>query len=232
MNYTKIKSFNTAECSNVVTQFKPALKDKFGKILEFDYKKIYNFDDDLHHRGTPRYSTVVSVIPCASFYYLNFLLELNPAQIVDLGCGMNFFKDIIPNIHGIDPSDDAADEHDMFDEDFANGHKSQYQCVFSIDALHYIPISDFSSRVCSFKKIIQKNGRGYVSMNSARLIDHTPDDVLLRLFGTTAPTPTQIEFYIKQEIESLDFNFLAVDVLITEKPDEYIDGNIRLVFEV
>lgn len=228
----KVRTFDYNECEKIVKKFIPAIKNKFGNLTILDCNKIYEEDDRLRSRNsTPRQTLVTTYIPCASFFYINFLLKNNDTNVVDLGCGMNFFKDIIPNIVGIDPVDERADIKDMFDEDFVANHKSSYKAVFSIDALHFIPISKFADRVRQFYSLLQNGGRGYLSLNAQRMLEQEKEKYLI--FPTSDVQPFEVQEYIENQIHEqlYDINFLVKDVLITEKADEFIDGNIRLVME-
>jgi hypothetical protein len=171
------------------------------------------------------------VLPCASFYYLNYLVENQPTVIADIGCGVNFFKDIIPGIVGIDGHGKFADIIDFFDEDFSHGHTDYFDCAFSIDALHFISICKFYDRIMQFANIIKPGGRGYIAMNVARLMNDTSTVEKIELFNTLDPTPAQLATYIDQQLKKLTLRLLVVDNLILDCYDEYMDGNIRIVFE-
>lgn len=229
----EINPYSAEKCCNIVeSNYATQLKNKYGNnYLVNDYRKYYTFDSNLHKASTPRLGLVTRVIPCASFYYLNYLVETHPSVIADIGCGMNFFKDIIPGIIGIDAYGDQADLVDLFDKEFSDGHTNYFDCAFSIDALHYVPISYFYNRVMEFVNIIKPGGRGYISMNVARLMDSTSEVEKIKLFNTVTPTVTQLATYIDQQIKDLTLQFLVVDNLIPDRYEEGIDGNIRIVFE-
>jgi len=218
-------------CREVVEKFEESIKKKYGLFTINDFRKIYQWSNELHEHSTPRYRLISGVIPCASFYYLNKLLETSPSEIADIGCGMNFFKDILPGVTGIDGTGKWADVNDVFDDDFVRGHTNSFLCAFSIDALHFIPITDFHKRVMDFSNIITPNGRGYLAMNAARMIETTDKKVIRELFSTEVPASEQISDYIDQQIKMLPLKFLVIDNLIMEEYDDYVDGNIRLVFE-
>lgn len=232
MNLTTLNPYDAEQCKHIVlSKFDASIEKKFNKWRVNDYRKIHTFDDDIRRRDTPRYSIILCVVPCAAFYYLNYLLEICPENIVDIGCGMNFFKDIIPGLIGIDCTGSEMDLCDVFDNTFSVGHTDQFTCAFSIDALHFIPITEFYNRVMEFANIIQPGGRGYLALNSARMLEHTSNTTRLEIFNTTNPSNEQIANYIDQEINKLQIKWLVIDNLIIEQPDEFIDGNIRLVFE-
>jgi hypothetical protein len=77
----------------------------------------------------------------ASFYYLEPLLESNPQSIVDVGCGFNFFKLLIPNLIGLDATD-QADIDRYFDQEWADANLEKFDAAFSINALHFHPLEN------------------------------------------------------------------------------------------
>jgi len=226
-----LNTYNQTACEEFVynTKLDHAIHTKYGNYVALNFDRVYQWSD--YRPGTPRLRAVTGIIPCASFYYLKFLLDICPLQIVDIGCGMNFFKNVIPGIHGIDGVGNFADETDFFDSNFAKSRQEFYPAAISIDALHFVSIENFHTRVIEFSNIIATGGRGYISMNASRLLNHTSDDQKQQLFGTIKPQWIQIEEYIDQEIKKLPLDLLVVDNFIHNHPDEFVDGNIRLVFK-
>jgi hypothetical protein len=102
----------------------------------------------------------------------------------------------------------------------------------AINSLHFTSLLNFSSILTLFSTIIKPNGRGYIAFNAPRMVTRTPKDELEELFGTTKPSPKQVEEYFDQEIKKIDLNFLVVDNIVRSAYYENIDGNVRLVFEV
>ena len=229
----EINPYSIKKCQSIVeSNYMTQLKNKYGSEYSvYDYRKYYTVDNDLYKNNTPRLELLTRVIPCVSFYYLDYLVEVCPTVIGDIGCGVNFFKNIIPGIVGIDGYSDCADVIDIFDNDFSIGHTNYFDCAFSIDALHFVPISDFYDRITKFANIIKPGGRGYIAMNVARLLDFTSDAEKIKIFNTKTPTPTQLATYVDQQIKKITLQLLVVDNLILDCYDEYIDGNIRIVFE-
>ena len=210
-----------------------AAQDSFGErtVLIFD-------NHDNTRTPTPREAAfyqvtnrpVFSVVP---FYYLNYLLELNPTMIADIGCGSNLFKRVIPIIHGIDPSRDntAADEFDFFDTEFSQGHTNYYPSAFSINAIHFVSITSLHDRILEFANIIKTGGRGFLALNSKRMIENTSPLDRLTVFNSMNPTTLAISDYCDEVIKNLPLNLLVAENLITKYEDEGMNGNIRLVFE-
>jgi hypothetical protein len=232
-NQLQLDPYNEEICKKIVEFFKEEIKNKYGRFTLNDFYKFHQTDNlqSSYRMVSPRCQTVTGIIPCASFYYLNKLLEIQPSKIADIGCGMNFFKDIIPGIIGFDGSGEERDVNEYFDDNFITKHTNFFQCAFSINALHYIPITSFYERVMDFTNIIKSGGRGYLSMNVARMVDNTDKKILKELFDTDAPDTGKLSDYVNQKIKTLPLKFLIIDNLIAEIYDEYLDGNIRLVFE-
>jgi hypothetical protein len=186
----------------------------------------------LKHYPTPRqqigskeHTTRFSAV---SFYYLQYLLEKNPKEIYDLGCGWNIFKKYIPKVIGVgaeDPhsSDYHADIHDFVDDEYIRNHQNFFESVFSICALHFHPLSDFGKVINDFHSMICPGGRGYLALNLARMKGRDP------FFENK--NRDELEFYCRTELSKLtDINFLVVDVDLALL-DEGMDGNVRLVVE-
>jgi len=172
-------------------------------------------------------------------YYLDFLLEKTPTCIVDIGCGANIFKRIIPCIHGIDPipNNPHADELGSFDSKFSQSHKDKYESVFSINAIHFISLIDFEKRMLEFINIVKSGGRGFVTFNIARILELTSDEELQQLLGVRSDTVTReqllskITDYVRSVIDDMPVKMLVIDLFMNQEMDEIMNGNIRLVFE-
>lgn len=235
MNLTVLNPYDAEKCEHIVMEkFDANLEKKYGKWKINDYSKIYRVNtllQHIQHGTTPRHGAIRCVIPCASFYYLNYLVELAPDVIADIGCGMNFFKNIVPGVVGYDRNGQESDVKKYFDFDFSKDHTNHFDCAFSTNALHFIPITKFHDRVIEFANIIKPGGRGYIGMNTPTLITNTPLEILLEVFNTEHPSKEQIAEYIDQQIKKLPLEWLVIDNLIVDTYREYIDGNIRLVFE-
>ena len=124
---------------------------------------------------------------------------------------MNFFKNIIPNIYGIDPADKYADETASFNPEFIRNNQEKFESAISINALHFFSVHDFGLIVTNFWETIKPGGRGYITFNLARIIEFTlSDNVKIELFGTKDPQPYQFVEYICEEIKKLNIDFLYI----------------------
>jgi hypothetical protein len=181
---------------------------------------------------TPREKFSKKVITISSFYYLQFLTEVSPSNIYDIGCGMNYFKNYIPSIIGIDAEIKdgkiVGDVYGRFNDNFVL--KNKFDSAFSINALHFIPLPDLRQRILDFVSIINTGGRGFLALNSQRLLDNTSADELALVFPNGITTES-LDSYIRSQFDNIeDIKFLCVDIDLSV-PDEWMDGNIRVVFE-
>jgi|688.fasta_scaffold698225_1 hypothetical protein len=230
-----INPYDEDRCRSLVeSKFLSNIRKKFGTSCYLLYDKVA-VDRDLRIRKTlnPREASAIGIVPCGIFYYIDYL---NPDDntIVDVGCGANLFKDVVPNIYGIDPNGTLCDENDFFDIEgnFARKHYQEFSAAMAIDSLHFTSLLNFSSQVTLFASMITPGGRGLVTFNAARMVERTPKDELFRLFGTAKPYPLHIENYFDEEIKKLVMNFIIVDNFVRVAYNECVDGNVRLVFEV
>ena len=223
-------------CRTIVEEnFLSAITKKFGTSASLVYDKVA--DTIIKAKGvtpSPRGYRAISIFPCGVFYYLNYLTSQSPKSVIDVGCGDNLFKDIIPNLYGVDPNGTQCDENDSFDTEgeFSRKHYQKFDAAMSINALHFTSLVNFSSQIELFANIIKPGGRGFVGINSARMVERTTSNELNDLFGTTKPTPAHLEDYFDQKIKNLNMNLLVVDNFVSEVSDEWLDGNVRLVFEL
>jgi len=226
----KLEFSNSPTCQNLY-------KDSSNVLFE---KNTARF---LMEIATPRQSMETSNTSATIFYYLDKLLEVEPYNIYDIGCGCNTFKKHYPHIIGIgaeDPNSDKfyADIHDYFDSEFVKGHENYFESAFSINALHFVSITEFKQRYIDFFKIVKPGGRGFLSTNSQRFIDRTSSDTLKSIFNAQTPSGTQLENYIREEIQSFFAETSAIPIIVDildlsndANKDEFIDGNIRILFE-
>jgi len=173
-----------------------------------------------------------SVVP---FYYLDFLTSTNPEKIYDLGCGWNIFKKYIPNIVGIgaesfeDPFFNA-DIHDYVDESYIAGHQNYFESVFSICALHFIPLSNLRQRVLDFYSMIAPGGRGWLSLNAMRMIELDTDLHNMLLTKRSQDAKNTAHNLIINQLQNLPGKILLLDVDL-DLLDNGMDGNIQIIFE-
>lgn len=228
-------------------------REHFGKTLlykqlqeDFDYvvfDKHFPMVYDQHIKGkTPReryavkQPTYFSAVP---FYYLQYL-DCNGSGITyDLGCGANFFKNYLQNVVGIGAEDPCSgfyhgDFHGRIDTSFVSSHQNFFESVFSINALHFCPLTDLTQVVENFASMIKPNGKGYLALNLARMIelDSRYGQISTRDgFETGGELDLiEIESQVRSMIGATMLNFQVVDIDFSYY-DNWMDGNIRLVIK-
>jgi len=101
----------------------------------------------------------------------------------------------------------------------------------SINALHFISLANYGLRLREFSNIIKSGGRGFITFNVERMKEKTSDNDFKLLFDTSNPTNKQLSEYILSETKDNLQNILAYDDYLDVSSDEYMNGNIRIVFD-
>jgi len=148
------------------------------------------------------------------FYYIDLLLEINPKIILDVGCGDNILKKYVPEIVGLDPMCAAADIHGYFDDKFVQQHTGEYDCAMAVLSINKVSLLEFRNRINQFGKIIKPGGRGYISFSLGRLVNCTEPHEFAEIFDLSRPvTIFDYYCYIKTELEKIDYQITAADIL-------------------
>lgn len=196
------------------------------EILLFGGETKQEIRDD----RTPRHLDACRKFSVVPFYYLKFLTDQNPASIYDLGCGWNIFKKYIPNIIGVSADVVGSkhyhgDVHGYVDQNYVQAHKEYFDSVFSINALHFVPLSNMRRVVMDFISMIAPGGHGFLTLNLARMLER--DNVKFANY-----TVEDFDNYVRTELNDLPVNLTVFDVNLTNPDynlDNFMDGNIRLV---
>lgn len=196
------------------------------KKLQKDYTQI-SFTNCWNPELTPRQDAALSRFSAVPFYYLEFLTQQKPTEIYDIGCGWNIFKKYIPNVIGIGAERPGSgfygDIQDYVDDDFVQGHQDFFESAFSINALHFHPLSNIKKIVHDFHSMLKPGGTGWLALNMQRMLERDQ-------MSFANKNISDIDMYIRQELSSLNINFVVFDVDLAQ-PDNYMDGNIRLVMQ-
>lgn len=245
-NKLEINPYDSEACQKIVEEkYLDKIQAKFGTSAFLTYDKIFalnindleDWDKYYKSRGAipnPRCMISMKFYSCTLYYYIDAMLGVNPKTVIDIGCGENMFKDIVPGLIGCDPNGTFADFTESFgySGEFSADHKHEYDAAMSICSIHFISLKEFRDQIMRFANVIKPGGRGLLVMNGIRMVERTSDEDLIELFGTTEPTPLMVEEYIDGELKKMSLNFLIVDNIVSQKYDEWMDGNIRLVFDV
>ena len=201
-------------------------------IADYDavtFDKNFIFDDvpsPRQHFGDKKKQTKFSAVP---FYYLEFLTKHKPKEIYDLGCGWNIFKKYIPNIIGVNPIfgnnkfNFFADIEGIVNDLYIAEHQNYFESVFSINALHFRPLSNVKNIIEGFYSMVKLGGTGFLALNTGRMIERDSEK-----FGHLSNI--EINEFVIEEIKSTNIDFDVIDLTIIDTKDDGMDGNIRLVF--
>lgn len=182
----------------------------------------------------PKFSTF-SIVP---FFYINQLLEKNPKEIIDIGCGWNIFKKYFPIITGIDCIDPYADIKDKYDSNFISQHEQQFESIMSINlSWHMGPngeatnLLNLTDHVVQFSRLLAPGGRCFLSISSLGIMKYTPRE----WFTNNNLSPFDIvplSKYIESLLLNTNLNIRCLDLeldTLYNLPNH--DGEIRIVFD-
>lgn len=189
-----------------------------------------------------RFLDMYNILDSTPYYYIKYLLDTDPKNIIDIGCGDNGFKKSFPNlIIGLDSLEmgdclGRVDIVEKFNQAFANKNKQLYDGVISVNAIHFSPIYSITQRLNWIAQLLTPGSRAFVSFNLETWLMYTNKKEIESIFGKY-PQWDDVINYVYQQIIETELNFMVVDwpvLHITEHStirDDY-NGNIRLVFSV
>jgi len=219
-------------------EFYQKIAEKY-KLHICSYREMSILKAALHttvYELTRKFTEDYRVLDVVPYYYINFLLEKKPQAIVDLGCGLNIFKNHIPGIIGIDADKNSkADVFVSFDSEFASGHQNFYDALISINCIHFSSIETITSRLSQVAHLLKPGGRGFVSTNLETWLMYTDAQTIRKLFGHQ-PKFDDIINYVNDQVLSTKLNFIVYDWTVLHHTEHSTirddhNGNIRLVFE-
>ena len=205
--------------------------DLYSKLQE-DYE-ILTFDSNrskLRNGRTPRQFAACRIFSVVPFYYLKFLTDQTTSVVYDLGCGWNIFKKYIPNIVGIgeEPVDSDlyfGDIPGRVDDQYVREHQEYFDSVFSINSLHFHPLSQIRKVVLDFVSMIAPGGYGFLTINLLMMLER--DFAKFKNY-----TVEQFEEYVRTQLSDIPAEYKVFDLDFNNpeyKLDNPMDGNIRLV---
>lgn len=238
----KIKNINCYDSQKWRNQF-PVVFNSLIKNYDhaiYTYQEMNVLKAVLHHTVYDAPHEVLdkyNIINALPYYYIQWILERSPRVILDVGCGTNPFKTLIPDIVGIDNR--PADKNSIqchFDEDFADTHQKMCDALISVNAIHFSPIWTLRSRLLALAKLVRPGGRAFVAFNAETWLMSTPRPELQQHFGNYPDTGCLLEYMYEQTINT-GLNFLVSDWPVAQVSEhspirDDLNGNVRLVFEV
>lgn len=225
------------------TEIYQRLSQDFDHV-SFDNTVEWDWAPTPRERLALRRQSLFSAVP---FYYLEFLTKHNPKQILDIGCGANYFKHYIPTVVGVaaESPDNyfyRGDVHGEFNADWVQNNQSKIDSFFSICSLHFVPLNNLRQRVLDAASTLAPNGRAYLAMNVSRMCErmwwHLPQEQHLFDQSVDMHTADQI---IRKQLTDMPFTYEVFDLDLAvschrDRRDDYcpkfdnmVDGNLRMV---
>jgi len=170
-----------------------------------EYRWLNDHSESWHSSMTPREQLAtrwLSRIP----YFLLSTLEIADHPCVDLGCGGNELKWSEPNIWGVDPRNPQAAE--TLTPDWYITHWGRWHRVFSVNALHFHPVTEIADSVGKAAGLLVPGGRAVIALNRMRIQERDPaySDESLRAALETVPYLTRAVWHTEPQDASLDGN--------------------------
>jgi hypothetical protein len=176
----------------------------------------------------------------AIFYFYQYLTKINPDHILDIGCGSNVFKDLVPGLVGLDPYHPDADICDLCDDEYVAGHERYFSALSAVNSLHFVGLDQMTDTILKLYSMLRAHGRAFITLGLGQMINHTSDPAWQAMF--TRPfqecSASDIISWVDQQLRALPIKFLVVDhcYLVQENLGQVllgnpVDGNIRLVME-
>ena len=225
-------------------QWQDSIRTKpYWPVLKQMQEQGYKLDHNALYRGdsfktlTPRERYFYPTFHTNSLYYIDAVQAQKPQQVFDIGCGMNVWKKFYDNIIGVDPQDPRADirlDFDRFKQAYIESAYGLVDSCISIGTMNmFVSIKHLLQNLCEFIKCTKIGYRGYVTINLCGMMSRgTPKEHKEELFGVSNPDAEQVSKYCNAIVEELPgISIIIYDNFITDKFNEYMDGNLRLVFE-
>ena len=107
----------------------------------------------------------VSTASINSITGLELANQIKPNEsVIDIGCGKNYFKKLIPNLVGIDPAFDEADYRVSLEE-FVLTNKDKFNVAFCLGSINFGSKENIENQISLVKSLLLPNGRIYWRCN-------------------------------------------------------------------
>ena len=185
-----------------------------SELYKTKIENIYDVYDYEFEPQMPRNIFTKKNITLLPFFFIDKFItkDKDPEQVIDIGCGVNFYKQFYPNVYGVDPHDYGPNTRDSnLDSDWYQRHYNKCKKIISTNALHFIDVKYLKHRIDQFKKLLTPDGVGYMSLNYARIEGDKNVDKINEILGQN--------------------NFVFVLNFSQHKSECALDGNIHLIVE-
>jgi hypothetical protein len=172
---------------------------------------------------TPREFRGRRIFSMVPFYYI---LQLGlESKIYDIGCGWNIYKKYLPNIIGIDQKHPEstyfyADQVGFVDDQFVEQNIEKFENVMTMNALHFIPLSQFSNRINQIRQMVKPGGKIFIMMNVCHMIN-----------VETTTIKNDACNYIRNQMERFKDELLCFELDDNMVHENMSEGTLRLVLQ-
>ena len=190
------------------------------KQIENDFDVItweIDIPTSRHPYMTPREYRGRSIFSAVPFYYM-LQLDIN-SKIYDLGCGWNIYKKYLPEVIGIDNSR-YADEQGLVDDEFVIKNEGRFDNVMSMNALHFISLTELPNRIRQVLKMTKSGGLIFIMMNVCHMVDNV-----------SLPTITDPVKFIRDTFDEFKENLICFELDDNMIHQNMSEGTLRFVLK-
>jgi hypothetical protein len=120
---------------------------------------------------TPRQEALIRVATRLPFYLLA-TLEIGDLPCVDIGCGLNWFRQFYPSIWGVDPHNEPHRDEPLTPEWWIPNW-GRWPRAFSCNAMHFCDQATIAQNIGKVRGILAPGGCAVITLNRARIQDRT-----------------------------------------------------------
>ena len=146
-------------------------------------------------------------------YYLDYVFENQPNLVAEIG----------PSLKGLESTllyNNYTSYNIVLDYGYATRYQDKFDAAVSLTQRPRYSLTELGDSINRFGSILKPNGRGFFSVNLARILEVTNvNDV----FGKDNPTLVELEDFAKEELKKVTYTTIVSEVLITERHKKFYD---------
>jgi len=155
-------------------KFHSALENDFGVKINQISGTVAEFVDYINEAVLTEFFGQVWKPRTASYTWTGYKIaeeinKCNPKNVLDVGCGYNQFKELIPNLTGLDPYNNNADI--MLDIADYTVDPASFDHVIALGSINFGSKNDIEKRFAKVVELLVPGGRLWMRCNPG--IDHT-----------------------------------------------------------
>ena len=158
-------------------------------------------------RALPDWST-------RAYYWLLHTIQPQSLPCVDVGCGANLFRRVLPTVWGVDPHN-PDDRNEVLTDSWWPRNSGRWQRAVSVNALHFGTVAQVGHHLRAFHSILAPGGRAVCAINRQRIWD---------LEQQERPTA------LAEQIRSLPGVTRVIWFHSDPREDAWLDGNVWIWF--